>query len=132
MRTEVFLRHLALLAVVALLAYPAAAWPGPSRLGKPDEVGTRPPADDRGDQGGAQPDPGHQTGENQGNGVNPDDGNADDDRDKRDTKREKVSVRRRVRLGLAAECRGRTRARARDSGRLASSRDLARNVLRRR
>jgi len=77
-------------------------------------------------------DEGRQADDKKGGGFAPSDEGTRDDRDKRDTKRGKASVRDDVRLGAAIVCRGRTRARVAKFDRLAGTRSLALNVLRRR
>ena len=135
MRTETFLRHLALIAVVALLAYPAGA--GPGNLGLCDEVASIRPVGDCDRDGGQDKDKpaadeGRAADDNKGGGFAPSEEGTRDDRDKRDTKRGKACVRDDVRLGAAVVCRSRTRARVAKFDRLAGTRSLALNVLRRR
>ena len=131
MRIASFWRHFAVIAAVALLAWPAGAGPGrPSHRGQPDEVPIgRLTPDDNEESESTPADEGRQTGEGRGDGRAPGDGK--DGRADRDSNRGKLTVRQRVLLDLANQCRQRTRDRARTAAQSASTRSLVRTILRR-
>ena len=132
MRIESFLRHFTIVLVLTALVYPASAAPGggkPVHLGKADNASIgqtpscdeaeRPPTDD-----------GQKTEEDRGSPPPPQEN--DDKKTSRDKSRGKLSVREGALIDLSRQCRGRTRTRARNTARIASTRLLARSVLRRR